>query len=217
MIEGLDKQDYEKIDKYLNGLLIDTELTEFEVRLQNESKLKNEVDGYIELNEGLAFKFNSNKDEVKATLNNLGDQYFLNKNVKVETEAEIRQTQTFTKPEKATIEAGEKSKRKPVKPLYLLATFAAAAALLLFLFNPFADQLSSSQLLAGQYFEVYETQTFQKVAQESSNIYKQIANWYLAMCYLKQDYPDKAIPLLQGLQSHKDFGNDAKSILKQLK
>lgn len=60
-------------------------------------------------------------------------------------------------------------------------------------------------------------QTFQKVADNGSKVYKQKANWYLALCYLKQNQPEHAIPLLEELKNNSNYKEDVKAILKQLK
>jgi len=41
--------------------------------------------------------------------------------------------------------------------------------------------------------------------------------WYLVICYLKQNQPDKAKPLLIKLQKKTTYGDEAKAILKKLK
>ncbi len=59
-------------------------------------------------------------------------------------------------------------------------------------------------------------QSFRKVAGGSSLIYENIANWYLALCYLKSDQPDKAKPVLKQLQQSKEYASKAKDILKHI-
>jgi len=59
-------------------------------------------------------------------------------------------------------------------------------------------------------------QTFRKVINGNHSFaYENDANWYLALCYLKQDKPEKAKPVLRQLKQS-DYGDRAKKILKQL-
>lgn len=58
---------------------------------------------------------------------------------------------------------------------------------------------------------------FKSVANNSSEVYVQKANWYLALCYLKQNQPKKAKPLLKELKQGSDYEEKANAILRQLK
>jgi len=86
-----------------------------------------------------------------------------------------------------------------------------------------STKIDPKQLLAeaSQYYQNNQTekaiQTLQKVVEHSSEVYKQDANWYLALCYLRQNESPKAKPLLEELKQNSDYKKDAKAILKQLK
>ena len=81
-IEENDKYDYDKIEKYINGELSESELALFEKRLLSDNELKREVSLYKDLNNNLAYKFKYKQEdnEFKATIEDLGSQYFSKKN-----------------------------------------------------------------------------------------------------------------------------------------
>lgn len=52
---------------------------------------------------------------------------------------------------------------------------------------------------------------------EDSDIYQPLANWYLALCYLKKDDELNAIKHLKDIKKGQDYFDDARKLLQQLK
>lgn len=245
------KDNDEQIEKYINYELTGLELAEFEMRLKNDHNLKEQVDEHIKLNEDLAYKFQyENQDaDLKANLNKLSGHYFAkkDKNTKAEIETKVKETGTVS----GQLEINKnKSNTSNKRYLLLFGLTSIAAAVLLFLFNPFAIEVSSDQLadkyfnsylpssenyidfgsphsaneqltLGSQYYEANQIdlaiRSFQQIAGLNSENFSTTANWYLALCYLKQNKPERANPLLENLKSTKIYGDDAEAILRQLK
>ncbi|PID93281.1 MAG: hypothetical protein CSA95_08500 [Bacteroidetes bacterium] len=61
--------------------------------------------------------------------------------------------------------------------------------------------------------------SFKAVLDHKDNLYVEHAEWYLAMCYLKESKPLKAIYLLQKISDNEDnlYWRDAEKVLKGLK
>jgi len=60
--------------------------------------------------------------------------------------------------------------------------------------------------------------SFEKVIEiDDSSISHPYANWYLALCYLKKDEPEKAINHLKEIKEGADNYKEAKQLLRQLK
>jgi len=93
------------------------------------------------------------------------------------------------------------------------------------LMGPGKDNITESpKELLGKASQLYQNnqlneaiKAFEKVANNSSEVYVQKANWYLALCYLKQNQPGKAKPLLEELKQSGDYKEKAATVLKQLK
>jgi len=82
--------------------------------------------------------------------------------------------------------------------------------------SPKALLLKASNKYQNQQLEE-AIEIFEKVASSGSDVYKSKANWYLALCYLKQNQPAKAKPLLTELQQNNEYKKEVSEILKQLK
>jgi len=93
------------------------------------------------------------------------------------------------------------------------------------LMGPGKDNITESpKELLGKASQLYQNNQlneaiaiFEKVANNSSEVYRQKANWYLALCYLKQNQSGKAKPLLEELKQSGDYKEKATTVLKQLK
>jgi len=223
------------INEYISGELTGNDLVEFKKLLVTDEALQQKI------------KVHRQIDEV------LSENYFeVNRFNQAEYDKEKKRLNLiFTKMNKKYFVKEKNIPKKPsiIRRLLPFVALAAAATLLFFVFNPFVNNLSPTQL-ADQYFESYTSgtlmgedpilvdspkillekgsnqyeanqieqaiQTFQQVADNSSLIYQNEANWYLALCYLKQNKPEMAKPLLNQLQQSTDFGIKSKAILKQL-
>jgi len=162
-LEENDKYDYGKIEKYINGELSDSEQALVHQRLQDDSELKREVDLYKELNNNLAYKFKYKQEdnEFKATIEDLGSQYFPKKSSETNVSSESDVETLVGNKEQSETENPiyESSKRTITKRLLILGAFVAAATVLFFLFNPFKSPLSNDQIIAKQNFIPHEWQT----------------------------------------------------------
>ena len=140
---------YEQIEKYIKGELSPTEVKSFEQELLGNSALKEEVALYKDVENTLSkqFKFEKEDAAVETTISQLSKKYAtqnIEDNVSKSKENKTKEVQN--------------SKGNIMRRLLPLATLAAAAALLLFLFNPFSNKISPTQL-AAQNFEKYEPDT----------------------------------------------------------
>lgn len=244
------------INEYISGELTGNDLIEFEKLLAKDKNLQQQIkvhqqidtvlsDNYFEKNRFNEADYKSEKERLNPIFKKMKEEFFVEE--KTDEGKKIRNNEiNLIKAEKNT------PKNTPIiRKLLPFVTLAAAAALLLFVFNPFVNNMSPTQL-ADQYFEAqtvnnirgeldnenlqktprellaqgseqYEAgrmgeaiQTFQQVAANSSETFTDAANWYLALCYLKQNQPENAKPLLIKLQTSKNYHVDAKDILKQL-
>lgn len=59
--------------------------------------------------------------------------------------------------------------------------------------------------------------TLQEVSKRSNNVYQMHAQWYLALCYLKLEQMDFALPLLHTIELHNEFYSlKAREIIEKL-
>jgi len=242
----------EQINEYISGELTGNDLVEFKKLLANDKELQQQIkvhqqidevlsENYVEANQFNEAVYKSEKERLNPIFQKMNKQYFIEED-----------TNTVKKTNEKEIETTKDEKSTPIiRRLLPLVTLAAAAALLLFLFNPFANNFSPPQL-ADQYFELHNPNSyrgefdkddsqktprellaqgtqqyqnnqieqamlsFQQVADNHSLVYQNEANWYLALCYLKQNQPEKAKPLFIKLKATKNYSENAKDILKQL-
>lgn len=141
---------YEQIEKYIKGELSTTEVQSFEKELAVNTSLKEEVALYkdVEASFSSHFKFEKENATIESTLGDLGKKY-ASENVE-------HNIQNTDKIESLKAKSGKPTITRRLFPLIILA---AAAALLLFIFNPFTNQITPSQL-AVQNFSPYEIETF---------------------------------------------------------
>jgi len=237
----------EHINEYVSGELAGDELIEFEKLLSKDDSLKQQIkvhqqidtvlaDNYFEINSFNQDNYKREETRLKPILEKLNNQYF-------DEETLVNEK---IPSQKTSI---EKNRKSPIlRKLVPLTTLAAAAAILLFLINPFAKGLEPNEI-ADKYFENYTTDTFRgdemvadnsetllakgseyyqnqnlkeaistfkQLAESSSTVYANEAKWYLALCYLKQDKPEMAKPLLMALQRNAYYKKKTREILELL-
>lgn len=148
---------YEQIVKYLKNELSSAEMQSFEQELSINKTLKEEVILYKDVEASLSNQFNYEKEdsELQITFNKLGKKYATEYS---ETQSETTATDSVTSKTHSQEEINQ-TKPSIIRRLFPLAALAAAAALLLFMFNPFTQQLSPAQL-ADQNFTPYTLETF---------------------------------------------------------
>jgi len=118
---------YEQIEKYIKGELSPIELQSFEQELAGNSSLKDEVALYKDVNKTLSthFKYEEEDNAMKTTLDQLGKKY-------ASGYKDANEGSSILEKEQA---AG--NEKTIIRRLLPLATLAAAASVLFFLFNPF--------------------------------------------------------------------------------
>jgi len=141
---------YEQIEKYLKGELAPADLENFELELSKSELLKEEVALYKDVEVALSnqIKFEKEDSETETILAELGGKY-KEKNIEDTSKKDGEFEAKVVNTNKSTI----------TRRLFPLATLAAAAALLLFIFNPFVSQLSTEQL-ADENFTPYTLESF---------------------------------------------------------
>ncbi len=167
---------YEQIEKYLKGELSMVELNNFEQELATNSTLKEEVALYKDVDASLNnhFRFEKEDKALKAMFNEYGKKYaveYASDQNNTSIEQNIEHNDANKVPKRTTI----------TRRLFPLAALAAAAALLLFLFNPFTNQVSPTQL-AEQNFTPYTLETFMGGGQ-SDEILKKGKKYYNGKAY----------------------------------
>jgi len=223
-----------QINQYINGELAGEAFVAFEAKLKTDEDFRNKLEMHKEIDTVLMKNYLDLDDEARAKEKERLQPIF------------DEMSEKYFRKEKTII-----------RRLLPMVAFTAAAALLLFIFNPFANKNEnklSSVELADEFFEPYTQgdlmgspgsdsiktnpkqlltkaskyfeenqvdkaiQAFQKVVAsiDVSDVYKQKANWFLALCYLKQNQPEKAKPLLEELKQNEEYKEDAKAILKQI-
>jgi len=247
----------EQINEYISGELTGSNLIEFEKLLASDEALQKQIkvhqqidtilsENYFEVNRFNQEEHQNEKERLNPIFNKMNKKYFTEEDA---GEKKISIPETKVNEEKTLTD--ESNNTPVIRRLLPFVTLAAAAALLLFVFNLFVNNLSPTQL-ADQYYvpitansirgdldnntatktprellaqgsQQYDAgqieeaiQSFQQVETTSSLNYQNKANWYLALCYLKLNQPEKAKPILIKLKAAKNHSEDAKSILKQL-
>jgi len=188
---------YEQVAKYIKGELPAAELQSFEQELASNTSLKEEVALYKDVEASLSthFKFKEEDTAIEASLTKLSKKYTSENTKDVSKETSEFETKAISK-----------DKPSITRRLFPLVTLAAAAALLLFIFNPFAGQLSLGELVT-QSFKPYELETFMgddesdKILKEGKKHYNDEA-YKLALEnfneYLSVNPNDKEVQLAKG-------------------
>lgn len=151
----------EHINEYISGELTGNELVEFEKLLANDEDLQQQikvhqqidevlVDNYFELNRFNEAAYQTAKEDLNPIFNKMNQKYFVEEDTIKEKKISTKESET------TSIETKEST--PIIRRLLPFVALAAAAAFLLFVFNPFANQVAPSQL-ADQYFESYSTGT----------------------------------------------------------
>jgi len=129
-----------QINKYLTGELSEADVTNFEVLLQKDEALRQQVELYKDLDDTLSATATSEKDfdKIEGLLNNLGDEFIVGEPKKEETPI-VPITET-------------KSLKNIIR--YLIPFTAAAAALLLF--TTFFSGDVDPKKLANANYQIYD-------------------------------------------------------------
>jgi len=171
--------DYKQIEKFIKGELSEAELKKFKEELNTNAELKKEVMLYqdVEISLSEIFKYEKEDKTLKATFNEFGKKYALEYSTnKEETQVDNAGVLLETKVEEAT------NRPTITRRLFPLAALAAAAALLLFLFNPFTNQVSPTQL-AEQNFTPYQLDAFMGDDNNTEIEWKNAVKYYRAEDY----------------------------------
>jgi len=171
---------YEQIVKYIKSELSPAEMQSFEEELSKNKTLQQEVALYKDVDVTLSNEFKYKKEDtaLQATLSQLSKKYATEY---AASNFEIKTTGLNTSDELYTEEAIDQTKPSITRRLFPLAALAAAAALLLFLFNPFTQQMSPVQL-ADQHFAPYTLETFMGNG-DSNEILKKGKKYYNGEAY----------------------------------
>jgi len=154
----------EHINEYISGELAGNNLIEFEKllaidkALQERIKVHQQIDSvlsenYYETNRFNKAEYENEKERLNPIFNKMNQKYF--------TEGDSEEKKISDNKIKVEKKSDENTQENVpiIRRLFPLVALAAAAALLLFVFNPFASNLSPSQL-ADQYFKPYNTSSF---------------------------------------------------------
>lgn len=156
----------EHINEYISGELTGNNLIEFEKLLAKDEDLQQQIkvhkqidtvlsDNYFEVNRFNREEHQNEKERLNSIFNKMNQKYFLEEE---DREKKINDGELKVIKEEKNTPENTYVKKSIVRRLLPFVTLAAAAALLLFVFNPSANNLSSPQL-ADQYFESYTTGT----------------------------------------------------------
>jgi len=171
--------DYKQIEKFIKGELPEAELIRFEEELNTNSDFKKEVMLYQDVDISLSdiFKYENEDKALQVTFNQLGKKY-ANEYSKNEAEITVENADVSTEIHK------EEAVKQPTitRRLFPLAALAAAAALLLFLFNPLANQVSPAQL-AEQNFTPYQLDALMGSGDNAEADWTKGAKYYRAKDY----------------------------------
>jgi len=166
------------INQYINNELSGDALSKFEAQLQKDKALQEKVNFHKEVDAILYEKmapvktFEEEEAALKPLLNEFGNQYFLQ-----DEKDEIKEKELdITKPVDET-----KPKPKLVRRILPFISFAAAAAVLLFVIAPWKSNLSGKQL-ADNYYKDFSLETVRSSADNTSIIGK------AQKSYLNKDY-----------------------------
>ncbi len=158
------------INEYISGELKGNDLVEFEkllaadTELQQQIKVHQQIDEvlsekYVEVNQFNESVYESQKERLNPFLQKMNKKYFVEEG-----------NNTVKKTIEQKIEVAENKKPNTIiRQLLPFATLAAAAAFLLFVFNPFAHNLSSTQL-ADNHFEIYNMDTSRDATDLASDL-----------------------------------------------
>jgi len=261
------------INRYINGKLKGEDLVVFEKLLSQNQTLREKVNFHKDVDAVLKEKMASletfEKEEavLKPLLNELGDDFFLQKN-------QIDKNVILESVAGPATELQSKSKPSIIKRLFPIVGVAAAAAILLFLFIPkqenklfvkyfelptlqtkmspsddpttfdkankayksksykeavvlynqsLKEDLNNPKALlykGGAELELNKisnaSNTFQKLINQHPK-YADIANWYLALIYLKKGNEEKAKSILKLVtKDDKEYYNKAQQLLKEI-
>jgi len=157
----------EHINEYISGELTGNDLIEFEKLLatnedlQQQIKVHRQIDtvlseNYFDINRFNREDYQNEKERLNPIFNKMNQKYFAEGDSE---EKKISDIETKVIGIDSQTPQTDTTQSSPIiRRLLPFAALAAAAALLLFVFNPFANQVSPTQL-ADQYFESYSTGT----------------------------------------------------------
>jgi len=151
----------EHINEYISGELTGSDLVEFEKLLVADKELQQQIrvhqqidtilfENYFEVNRFNEADYNIEKERLNPIFKKMNEQFFVEEDERAEKKVSHNELNVIDSEEKNNSPKNTTVMRR----LIPLVALAAAAAFLFFIINPFADQISPTQL-ADQYFESY--------------------------------------------------------------